>query len=141
MGVEENKALARAWFARCYAGNLEAIDELIAEDYVGHFNGAPPMRGREGLRRGNAETKAAAPDIRVEVEELIAEGDTVVARYTARGTNTGAGRGLPATGKPFAMAGITICRIRDGWIVEHHGVYDMLGLLQQVGLIPSPTVQ
>ena len=138
MGVEENKALAREWFARCYAGNLEVIDELVAEDYVGQFNSDPPMHGREALRQGNAATQAAFPDLRIEVEDLVADGDRVAARYTSRGTHTGPFGSIPPTGKPFAISGITICRFRDGTLVEHWGVYDLLGGLQQLGVLPAP---
>ncbi len=138
MGVEENKTLAREWFARCYAGNLEAIDELVAEAYVGQFNGDPPLRGREALRQGNAATRAGFPDIHVDVEDLLAEGDTVAVRWTAQGHYQGELPGGPAPEKPVIVTGITIFRLADDKLEESWLNWDTLGLLQQLGIVPTP---
>ncbi len=81
---------------------------------------------------------AAFPDAKATVEELLADGDKVVARVSIRGTHQGAFRGIAPTGKPIALLGINIFRIANGKIVEHWAVRDDLSFLQQVGLFPGP---
>jgi steroid delta-isomerase-like uncharacterized protein len=80
----------------------------------------------------------AFPDLNRPVDDLIAEGDKVVARWRAEGTHTGSFQGVPPTGRRASITGITIFRLRDGKIVEEWGESDMLGLLQQVGALPGP---
>ena len=81
--------------------------------------------------------RAAFADLRVTIEDLVAEGDKVVKRFTLRGTHTGAFEGLPPTGKQIMLDGITIVRLADGKIQEIWEAYDMLGVLQQLGVIPQ----
>lgn len=81
--------------------------------------------------------RAAFPDWRSELHELIAEGDLVVERFTAGGTHRGEVMGMPGTGKPISLPGINIFRLRDGLIVERWGRLDDLGLLRQLGVIPA----
>jgi steroid delta-isomerase-like uncharacterized protein len=135
VGLEENKDLVRAVFAP-----LETIiathDELYGPEWVGRFPGMPPLDA-EGHRQYSEAMINAFPDIDRTIEDLVAEGDKVVARWTARGTHTGDFQGLPPTGKVATSSGITIFRIADGRIVEEWSESDMLGLLQQVGAIPS----
>jgi steroid delta-isomerase-like uncharacterized protein len=80
----------------------------------------------------------AFPDVQYTLNDLLAEGEQVVARFTARGTQTGAFQGIPATGKVVAMSAIAIYRVVGGKVVEQWLEYDMLGLLQQLGVIPAP---
>jgi steroid delta-isomerase-like uncharacterized protein len=96
----------------------------------------PPLDA-EGHRQYSEAMIAAFPDIERSIEDLVAEGDKVVARWTARGTHTGDFQGLPPSGKVATSSGITIFRIADGRIVEEWSESDMLGLLQQLGAIPS----
>jgi steroid delta-isomerase-like uncharacterized protein len=135
VGLEENKDLVRAAFAP-----LETIiathDELYGPEWVGRFPGMPPLDAAGHLQYSEAMV-VAFPDIDRTVEDLVAEGDKVVARWTARGTHTGDFQGLPPTGKVATSSGITIFRIADGKIVEEWSESDMLGLLQQIGAIPS----
>ena len=81
---------------------------------------------------------AAVPDARYTVEDMIAEGDRVVSRFTMTGTQTGEMQGIPPTGKQCKVAGIDIFRVVDGKIVEHWDAVDQLGMLQQLGVIPAP---
>ncbi len=81
---------------------------------------------------------AAFPDLHVTPEDVIAEGDSVVARLTSRGTHQGEFQGIPPTGKQITLTGIEVFRIADGTIAERWGEFDFLGLLQQLGVIPSP---
>ncbi len=81
---------------------------------------------------------AAFPDLHTDTEELIAEGDKVVQRFTVSGTDKGGFMGAPPTGKHYKVTGISIFRIANGKIVEHWGVFDQAGVLQQLGLMPGP---
>ena len=138
MSTEENIAVVRRLMDKAYTNNPEVYDELVAGDYVGHFPPNPTLHGPEGLKRFNAEAAVAFPDVRVAIEDLVAERDEVVVRWTLRGTHEGELRGgIPATGQRVEVSGITISRIRDGKLVENWGNYDLLGMLQQLGVVPA----
>jgi steroid delta-isomerase-like uncharacterized protein len=118
-------------------GNMAAADELVAADVVEHEEPPPgtPL-GREGVKHFFTMLRAAFPDIRIAVEDQIAEGDKVVSRVMCRGTHRGEFMGVPSTGRQVVYEAIDIVRIVDGQIVEHWGVTDALGLLRQLGGIP-----
>ncbi len=105
------------------------------------IHASPPgeeIHGREGIEQFYGALRAAFPDLRITIEDQVAEGDRVVTRWTARGTHTGAFQGIPPTGKQGRMTGIDIDRIADGKVVECWVNSDDLGLLQQLGVIPTP---
>jgi steroid delta-isomerase-like uncharacterized protein len=109
---DRNKALLRRFYEELWSqGDLEAIPELVAENFVDHhpLPGAPP--GREGLAALVTTWRTAFPDMRETVEDLIAEGDKVVGRFTMRGTHGGEFMGVPPTGRSVAMSGIDIVRV------------------------------
>lgn len=141
MSSEENKALIRRYFeaidATCQTGNADLIDEYLAPDFVEHnpFPGYPPTR--DGWKQVFLMLDAATPGYHV-VEDLVAEGDKVVGRITAYGTHVGELFGIPATGKQIRLSAIAIWRIRDGQIIEHWHEADTLGLMQQLGVAPTP---
>ena len=138
MSAKENEAIVRRLMEGAYT-NPEVNDELVADDYVGHFPPNPTRHGPEDLKLFNAQAVAAFPDAHASIEDLIAEGDEVAVRWTLRGTHEGELRGgVPATGLRVEVSGITISRIRNGRVVENWGNYDMLGMLQQLGVIPAP---
>ena len=128
-----NKAVARRVYEEGIAqGKFDVLDEVYAENFVGH-GGARRFTHAEG--RAEAEGwRSAFPDLTVTIDLIVAEGDLVAVRWTARGTNTGTGNGLPATGKRVEVAGTAIFRIVDGKIVEEWTSGDALGLLRQLGL-------
>lgn len=132
---ERNKEMVRAAF-----GGLEEVmarhDELYDADWVGHFPGMPPL-DLDGHRQYSEAMSAAFPDLVRTIEDLVAEGDKVAARWTARGTHTGDFMGLPPSGSVATSSGITVFRIADGRIAEEWSESDMLGLLQQLGAIPQ----
>ena len=136
MSTEENKALVRRFYEEIDRGNLVAMDELVAEDYINH---APPPfpgpAGREGLKRAFKIFWEATPGYH-QIEDMLAEGDKVVTRLTAYGTHAGEMAGIPPTGKKLTMTAIAIHRIADGKIVEHWAEKDTLGFLQQLGVLP-----
>jgi steroid delta-isomerase-like uncharacterized protein len=140
MSAEENKRISRRVAEEGFSqGRMEVIDELVAENFVNHDPGAPPdlPPGREGLKALAGFYRSAFPDAQLTIEDLIAEGDKVVSRYTARGTHQGDFAGIPATGRQITATGITIDRIEGGKIVESWNEFNQFGLLQQLGAIPE----
>ncbi len=113
--------------------------ELIAPDATFHVPGRPePMRGPAGYLAIIGMMRGGFPDIQWTLEEMVAEGDKVAARFTMRGTHRGAFLGVPPTGKAIAVQAMNIYRLRGGQFVEERGQPDMLGLLQQIGAAPTP---
>ena len=137
---ERNKAIERRLLDEVYShGNLEVIDELVARDFVGHGTAAEGGdQGREAYRQFVVEMRSAFPDLQMTVEDQIAEGDKVVTRFRARATHTGSFQGIPPTGRPGEFSGTIIDRIADGKVIECWSNTDDLGLLQQLGAIPTP---
>jgi steroid delta-isomerase-like uncharacterized protein len=111
------------------------IDELCAPEYVYHMAGLPPQ-GREAFKEFMKQLYFAIPDFHMEPASMIAEGDTVVTRWTTSGTQKGEFLGIPATGKRFEFDGVLIVRFQDGKEVEAFEVADRLTMLQQLGVAP-----
>jgi steroid delta-isomerase-like uncharacterized protein len=137
---EQHKALVRRLMEEVWSrGDLGAVDQLVADEYVGHSSAMDPQtRGTEGYKRFFATLRSAFPDFRVTIEDQIAEGDRVVSRWTARATHAGAYAGIPPSGKPGVMTGISLFRVAEGKVVECWTNRDDLGLLQQLGVVPGP---
>jgi steroid delta-isomerase-like uncharacterized protein len=137
---EQNKALTRRAVEEVWnRGNYAVVDELVAGDFVVHATTlTEEIRGPEGVRRYFGALRAGFPDLHVAIEDQIAEGDRVVTRWTARGTHTGAFQGISPTGARVRVTGIDIDRIADGKFVECWTSLDELGLLQQLGVVPTP---
>ena len=141
MSTEENKAIARRMVDAWNRGDLDALDEVVAPDYVFHDPADPATpRGPEGAKRMARAFRTAFPDLRLTIADEIAEGDKVVQRLTAAGTHRGPLLGVPATGKAVTMSSIEVMRIEGGKIAEHWDEFDMLGLLQQLGAVPTPAI-
>jgi steroid delta-isomerase-like uncharacterized protein len=142
MSTEDNKASVRRAFEEGWnQGNVAVFDELNAPDFIYHDPGAPQVHTREDFKRWATEGHRVYPDLHLTIEDLIAEGDLVVARWTFRGTNTGdivTPMPMPATGKQVTSSGITILRFAGGKVVEAWSEGDNLGALQQLGVIPAP---
>ena len=133
---DQNKAIARRAFEEILSqGHFELAEQLYAKDFVNHG-----VHRNASLEEDQAALKGwheAFPDVSIMPEKLIAEGDLVTIYWVARGTNTGTGNGLPATGKKAELAGITIWRIVDGRIKEEWSAFDQLSMMQQLGLLPA----
>jgi steroid delta-isomerase-like uncharacterized protein len=141
MSTEENKAIVRRFFEEGPSkGNLSIADELLSPDFSMHVP-LPASPGIEGINEVITTCRAAFEHLNVTIEDMIAEDNNVVARFTARGIHKGNFMGLPATGKPITMTGIEIFRVKDGKIIELWGEVNLLGLMQQLGIIPSPENQ
>lgn len=138
MSTEENKAIVRRFFEEGPSkGNLSIADELLSSDFTLHVP-LPASQGIEGINEVITACRAAFEHLNVTIEDMSAEGNKVTARFTARGIHKGNFMGLPATGKPITMTGIEIFRIKDGKIAELWGEANLLGLMQQLGIIPEP---
>ena len=137
MSIEENKALVRRFYEEIDKGNIDAMDELVAEDYVDHSPPPFPVpTGREGLKVAFRMFWEATPGHHV-VEDQIAEGDKVVTRLTAYGKHEGDLPGIPRTGNDMEMTATVIHRIVDGKLVEKWSDKDVLRMLQQLKVLPT----
>ena len=120
------------------AGNYELAHELIGAEAIGHDSARPePVTGPGGVIEAARGYRDAFPDLRLTAEQVIADGDYVAVRWTARGTHRGDLFGIAPTGKETTVTGITIDRWQDGKIQESWTSWDTLGLLQQLGAMPA----
>lgn len=137
MSTEQNKVLARRLFEEVWnSKNLAVLDEMLAPNFVFH-NSVQTLYGPEGFKQFAKTYHTAFPQAHFTIEDTIAEGDTVVLRWTARGTQSGELLGIQPTGKEVTVSGITITLISNGKSVESWGEFDALGMLQQIGVIPK----
>ena len=135
MGVEENKSLVKRFYDEVWnKGNVEMTSEVFAEDYVRHdLRPTEALPGPTGQEKIAADFRKAFPDLRMELDLILGEGDLVAARWTAEGTNTGPWAGRPPTGKHARFSGVNIFRFQDGKVAELWNHRDDLGLMQQLG--------
>jgi steroid delta-isomerase-like uncharacterized protein len=139
MSAEENKALFRSYVEEGWAkGNVEVADEVFADMYVSHQpDGSEQERGPEDVKQFLRQYREAFPDLQITIEDQIAEGGKVVTRWSSRGTHRGEFRGIAPTGNEVRLTGIGIFRFSDGKVVESWDNFDQLGMMQQLGAIPS----
>jgi predicted ester cyclase len=138
MSIEENKAQVRRFEEAVRNGRAPSrVDEFFAASHLFRAAGSPPL-DREGHRQLIAHFQDAFPDGRNTSDELLAEGDKVVQRWTVRGAHQGVFQGIPPTGRPVTLTGISIWRVDGGMIVESWHELDTLGMLQQLGVISAP---
>lgn len=139
MLTEENKALIRRFYEEIDKGNLDAMDEMVAEDYIDH--NPPPFpglgSGREGLKQSFKIFLKATPGYH-KIEDQIAEGDKVVTRLTSYGKHENDLPGAPRTGNEMKMTSITIHRIVNGQLAEKWSEKDVISLLTQIGVMKPP---
>jgi steroid delta-isomerase-like uncharacterized protein len=141
MSTEANKAIARRFLEEAFGqGKLAVVDEIVAPNHVDSGPGALPglPSGPEGTKMLITAYRNAFPDLHFTIDEQIAEGNTVVTRWTAQGTHKGELAGLPPTGKPATVVGIGVDRVENGKVVESWGIFDQFGMLQQLGVISAP---
>ncbi len=121
-------------------GNLAQADALFASNYVYHGAGGVELRGPDGFRQLINTYRGAFPDIRLTIDDLIAEDDKVVVRWTARGTHRGDLAGIAPTGRAVTISGIVVTRISGGKVVEEFESFDEVSLLRQLGVSTLPAV-
>jgi steroid delta-isomerase-like uncharacterized protein len=138
MSPEENKELVRRFVEEFWnEGNAAAADELMAPDAEIHMP-TGELVDLDGLKGFAVAFRQAFPDWHSTFEELVAEGDRVAERWTGRGTHRGELQGIAPTGRRVEVLGSVFYRIADGRIVEFRGQLDMMGMMRQLGAIPSP---
>ncbi len=138
MSIEENKDIARRFLQVWGQASLATVDELAAADLVVSYPlfGGPSL-GPEAFKQHLIRAHQAVPDCEMDILEEIAEGDRVAVRWRTRGTHRGVFLGIPPTGKPLTWTGMTMYRIADGKVLEERGEEDALGLMQQLGVMPT----
>jgi len=138
MSTEENKALLRRFYEAFNKERLAAMDQYCTPDYIDHTNppGVPPTL--EGTKMFLSVFLTAFPDMHLMAEQMVAEGDTVMAHAWFSGTHKGEFQGMPPTGKQVKVEAFDMLRIAGGKFAEHWGVFDALGMMQQLGAIPAP---
>jgi predicted ester cyclase len=140
MTVEERNKVR---FRRVYEeglnrGDLGVADELIDPEFLDREAHPGGNRGPESFRQLITMLRTAFPDLRFEIDDLIAEGDTVAGRLTMNGTHTGPLMGMPPTGRAVRQSHMHFVRFRGGKAIEHWGVRDDMGMMRQMGLMPEP---
>ena len=140
MTTDANKALVRRYREIYNTNQLDQLSAVLAADFTPHnlMPGIPPTL--EAIKQTHQATVAIFPDLHVTTDDLVAEGDKVVERWTQTMTHTGAPffiGNLPASGKAVRITGCSIYRIQDGKIAEHWAEMDFIGVLQQLGLMPG----
>lgn len=133
---DQNKALVRRWFEELDRQQGPAED-LCTPSYTGHHPGTPPMN-LAAHRQFSSAFFAAFPDLTHTVEDMVAEGDKVAGRVSNRGTHQGELMGIAPTGKQIDVSAIVLVRIEGGKVAEFWGVFDQMGIMQQIGAIPVP---
>ena len=140
MSAEENKATVRRLIEEgMNQGNLNVFDELLDANYV-NYDFPAPAPGPEGFKQVIGMFQAGFPDMHVTIEEVLAEGDKISTRGYFTGTHRGEFMGIPPTGKPIRVNYIDLWRVQDGKLVENWVQMDQLGMMQQLGVIPTPEV-
>ena len=138
MTIEDNKALVRRFIDEVFLqGRAEAVEELLADDFVPHTWGKTGA-GQQELIAAIKRVQAGLSDTRMTIEDMIAEGDRVAVRLTSHAVQTGPFMGLPPSGKAYTIGEIHIFRLRDGKVAEHWHEADFMGMMRQLGALPEP---
>jgi len=131
----ENKALVRRWFKEVWNdGNAKTIDELLTDRSVIHGLGED-LRGSSGFKVFHTAYRDAFPDVKIQIERMVAEDDLVAVHWSATATHSGGGLGFTATGRPVKFSGMALARFEGNKLVEGWNNFDQLGLLQQIGVV------
>jgi steroid delta-isomerase-like uncharacterized protein len=139
MSAEQNKSIVRRWVEEGWnKGALSVVDQLYAPNYVQHEPSPARVTSSEALKQYVSGYRTAFPDLHFSIDDLVAENDKVVWRFTSTGTQKGPFMGIPATGKQGTVTGMVMFRFDASRIAEGWVNIDALGLLQQLGIIPAP---
>jgi steroid delta-isomerase-like uncharacterized protein len=138
MTLEQNKAVVRRFYEAFGKNDLDAVEDVLATDAKVYAHSGAIPQSREEMLQGIRRWYQAFAESHYAIEEQLAEGDRVATRVTFRSTHSlGDFMGVPATGKQIIVKGISIERIKDGKIVERRISYDQMGIMQQLGLVPT----
>lgn len=138
MSAKENEGVIHSYLEVVHTGNLELISEVISPDYVLYDSNTDEVgKGQDTVNQTVNMLRSAFPDLRIEVKDLIAQGDKVVLRWVGNGTHRGEWGGISPTNKSVTLKGTTICRLEDGKIVEEWRAFGAMGLMAQLGTPPA----
>ena len=138
MSAEENKLIIRRLIMEVWGnGDMAALDEIVSSDFIDHTTTGDVPRS-ENFKKLVIGFRSAFPDIQFTIEDIMAEGDKVIARWGASGTHKGEFLGHALTDNRISITGVHIYRLSNEKLVERWGNWDQLGLMQQIGLIPTP---
>ncbi|HEX2913872.1 MAG TPA: ester cyclase [Chloroflexia bacterium] len=142
MSLEANKELARRLYQAMNEADMAAVDQLLSPDFVNHDPGLPPLPpGPESFKQVIGMIHNGFPDGKFEIQDIVAEGDLVAVRWIISGTHQGEFAGVPPTGKHISVGGSVLQRIENGKSAEHWALWDVLGMLTQMGAIPAGSEQ
>ena len=140
--IEQNKKVMEQFVSFINTGDRTIGEPIISPDVIFYAPTSPePMHGFDGYIQVLNMMRGAMPDVQWKVEEVIAEDDKVMMRFTMSGTHTAPFMGMPATGKPVSVTAMNIYQLKDGKIIREHGLPDIFTMLMQLGAIPAPGVQ
>ena len=136
--MADNKALTQRFIDEVFnQGNLATVDELVDDGFVEHEEFPGISADKAGLKTFVTTLRDAFPDLSFEIVAMVADGDEVWIQNISRGTHKGEWMGIPATGKSIEVQAIDRVRVRDGRMVEHWGVTDVMTMMQQLGVVPD----
>ncbi len=136
MSVEDTRTQVRAMYEQFNRDRLDALDTLLAPDFVDH-DPDNPTHDAAGVRQFFEQLLAAFPDFRFEVDDVLVDGDRAAAFIRLTGTHQGDFQGIPASGRRMDVRGVDLFRLRGAQVTEHWSVFDSLGLMQQLGAFPT----
>jgi steroid delta-isomerase-like uncharacterized protein len=135
---EDHKQTIKRFFTEVMAGEVDVVDEILAEDYREHEEFPGLTQDREGVKQFVGMFRSAFPDLRIEINDMVVENDTACVRSTWSGTHEGEFAGIPPTHKRFEVETYDLVKFRsDGRAAEHWGLTDSLKMMQQLGVIPE----
>lgn len=137
MSTEQNKTVVRSWYEASLKGDLNAFAEAMTPDSLHYLPGMPPL-DVQALDQMIGAFLAAFPNLHGQIEDMLAEGDWVVLRSSWGGTHQGDLMGIPPTGQTVKVGDLSFFHLQDGKITEHWSNFDQLGMMQQLGVIPTP---
>ena len=142
MSAEQNKATVRRFYKEAFGkGNLDILDEVTTDDFIAHAPSEPghdaETQDTERLKQEIARNRSAFPDLEFTIEDMVAEGNKIALRWSATGTHEGKLMDLPPTGKQVRLSGMNFLHFRDGKIAEDWVLWDSMGMMQQLGMVPE----
>jgi steroid delta-isomerase-like uncharacterized protein len=144
MPQSDPAAILQRWFDEIWnKGIIDTVDELLAEDAVMWGTTRPDQSSLGGaeFKQFYHRQRSATPDVKINLDQVVQEGDTAFARWTVTATHTGDGLGIPPTNKELKLTGMSACRVRDGKIVESWNIWDQIGMARQLALLDGPAAQ
>lgn len=136
--ADDIKGLVRRWFQEVWSeGRVASIDALMDPGCIVHGLGNV-MRGPAEFKPFHSAYRSAFPDVKIAIDHMVAEGNTVAARWSGTATHSGDGLGMPATGRQVRLSGMTFARVENGKLVEGWNIFDQLGMFQQLGVVNLP---